>query len=51
MLIIWIDIWDIKSSSKAKGLINRCFNVERYIVTIQGANMNPSIPQYKNCWK
>ena len=32
--IIWIDIWDVQSSSKAKMLINRCFNVGRYIVTI-----------------
>ena len=32
-------------------LINRCFNVGNYIVTIWGANMNPGIPQCKNCWK
>jgi len=50
MLIIWIDIWDIQSGSKAKSLINRCFNVERFITTIQGANINPGIPQCKNCW-
>ena len=47
--IIWIDIWDIQSRSKAKSLINQCFNVRRYITTIRGANMNPSIPQCKNC--
>ena len=51
MSIVWIDIWDVQSSSKAKMLINRCFNVGRYIVTIQGANMNPGVPQCKNCWK
>jgi len=27
MAIIWIDIWDIQSSTNAKILINRCFNV------------------------
>jgi len=32
-------------------LINRCFNVGQYIVTIRGANMNPGVLQYKNCWK
>ena len=32
-------------------LINRCFNVGRYIMTIRGANMNPGAPQCKNCWK
>ena len=47
--IIWIDIWNIQSGSKVKGLINRCFNVGRYITTIWGANMNPGIPQCKNC--
>jgi len=31
--------------------INRCFNVGSYIATIQGMNRNPSVPQYKNCWK
>ena len=28
--IIWLDIWDVQSSSKAKELINRCFNVGNY---------------------
>ena len=32
--IVWIDIWDIQSSSNAKILINRCFNVGWYIMTI-----------------
>jgi len=51
MSIIWIDIWDIQSGSRAKGLINRCFNVGRYITTIRGTNINPGVPQCKNCWK
>jgi len=34
MSIIWIDIWDVQSGVKAKGLINRYFNVGRYIATI-----------------
>ena len=51
MLIIWIDIWDVQSGSKAKSLINRCFNVGRFIATIQEANMNPGVPQCKNCWR
>ena len=51
MSIVWIDIWDIQSGSNAKMLINRCFNIRSYITTIQGANMNPGIPQCKNCWK
>ena len=51
ILIVWIDIWNIQSGSNAKMLINRCFNVGKYIITIQGANMNPSVLQCKNCWK
>ena len=51
MAIVWIDIWDMQSGSSAKMLINRCFNVGNYIATIRGANMNPSVPQCKNCWK
>ena len=27
MAIIWIDIWNIQSSTNAKILINKCFNV------------------------
>ena len=34
MAIIWLDIWNVQSGSKAKGLINRCFNVDNYIATI-----------------
>jgi len=51
MSIVWIDIWDVQSGSNAKMLINRCFNIGRYIATICGANMNPGVPQCKNCWK
>jgi len=43
MAIIWLDIWNTQSSNRAKGLINRCFNVRSYIVTIQGANINLGI--------
>jgi len=45
--IIWLDL----CRSKAKGLINRCFNIRGYIATIRGVNMNPEVLQYKNCWK
>ena len=51
MLIVWIDIWDFQSGKKAKCLINWCFNFGGYIVTIHGANMNPEVPQCKNCWR
>ena len=51
MTIIWLNIWDIQSRSRAKGLINRCFNIKSYIATICDANMNPSVPQCKNYWK
>jgi len=51
MAIVWVDIWDAQSGFKAKNLINRFFNVESYIVIIYDANMNPGVPQCKNCWK
>ena len=51
MVIVWIDIWDAQSGVKSKGLINQCFNVRRYIVMVRMANVNPGIPQCKNCWK
>ena len=51
MAIIWINIWNVQSGSKVKRLINRCFNIESFIATIRGANMNLGIPQYKNCWR
>ena len=49
MVIIWLNIWDIKSGNNAKGLINRCFNVRSYTVTIYGVNMNPGVLYCKNC--
>jgi len=51
MVIVWIGIWDAQSSAKAKDLVNRCFNVGRFIATIRKANANPSVPQYKNYWR
>ena len=49
MSIIWI--WDMQSSTKAKSLINKRFNVGSFIATIYGANMNSRVLQCKNCWK
>ena len=43
MSIIWINIWNVQSRSRAKELINQCFNIERYIVTIRRANMNSGV--------
>jgi len=51
MTIVWLDIWDVQSGSKTKGLINRCFNVGNNIITIKGENINPGILQCKNCLK
>jgi len=51
MSIVWINIWDHQSGNKAKCLINRCFNISRYITTIKGVNMNLGVSQCKNCWK
>ena len=51
MAIVWLDIWDVQSRKNTKILINRCFNVGNYIATIRGTNMNPGVPQCKNCWK
>ena len=51
MTIVWINIWNVQSGKNAKMLINRCFNIGNFIVTIRGANMNPGVPWCKNCWK
>jgi len=34
IVIVWIDIWDSQSSTTAKTLINRCFNVSSFVTTI-----------------
>ena len=51
MAIIWLNIWDVQSGSKAKGLINQYFNVESFIATVRGVNMNSRVLQCKNYWK
>ena len=35
MVVIWINIWNAQSNPKAKSLINRYFNIESHIMTIQ----------------
>ena len=42
MVVIWIDIWNAQSREKAKCLIDKCFNISSYIVTVRGVNMKPS---------
>ena len=49
MAVIWVDIWNSQNGTKAKCLINRCFNISYYITTIRETNMNSGIPQCKNC--
>ena len=49
--VVWVDIWDSQSGSCAKNIINRQFNVGRFIATVCRTNMNPGVPQCKNCWK
>ena len=49
MSIVQMNIQNVQSGSKIKSLINQCFNVGNYITTIKGTNMNPGVPQYKNC--
>jgi len=51
MVIVWIDIWDSQNGASAKKIINQSLNVGSFIATIRGANMNPGVPQCKNCWK
>ena len=51
MAIIWINIWDIQNSSKAKSIINQWFNMGSFITIVHGANMNLGVLQCKNCWK
>ena len=49
--VIWIDVWNTQSRKNSKILINRYFNIRKHITTIHEVNMNPGVPQYKNCWK
>ena len=49
--IIWINIWNSQSGSKAKNLINRCFNIGSNITMIWNMNMNSGVLQWKNCWR
>ena len=49
--VVWMDIWDSQSGSCTKNIINCWFNVGQFIATVCRTNMNPGVPQYKNCWK
>ena len=51
MVIIWINIQDSQSSTSAKMLISHYFNIGSYIATIQDADINSDVLQYKNCQK
>ena len=51
MFIVQMDIQDVQSGSKAKELINQCFNIGNHIATIRDINMNPGVLQCKNCWR
>jgi len=47
--VIWVVIWNSQNSTKAKKLINRCFNIGCNITTVRGTNINLGVPQCKNC--
>ena len=44
IVVVWVDIWDSQSSSLAKNIINCCFNIGQFVVTICGTNMSLDIP-------
>ena len=41
--MIWVDIWNLQNGTKAKCLINRCFNLDYYIAIIKETNMKPYV--------
>ena len=43
MAVVWVDIWDSQSGSSAKNIINRYFNIGRFITTIKDTNINPGV--------
>ena len=49
MAIVWINIWNTQNGSNTKKVINHWFNISSYIAIVCGANMNPEVPQCKNC--
>ena len=49
--VVWVDIWNYQSGSCIKNIINQRFNIGQFIMTICETNMNPGVPQCKNCWK
>lgn len=51
LAIIWVNIWDSQNSSIVKSIVNQYFNIRKFITTICRTNVNPGVPQYKNCWK
>jgi len=51
MAIVWINIWDNQNGNNIKKIINRRFNIGNIVAMVRAANMNPGVPQYKNCWK
>ena len=51
LAIIWIDIWNSQSGSKAKSIINCHFNISRFIATIHSTSVSLGVPQCKNCCK
>jgi len=48
MVIVWVNIWDSQNDTNVKCLVNRCLNIEQYIVMIRGTNINSNVSQYKN---
>ena len=46
-----MDIWDSQSGFCVKNIINRWFNIRWFIATIHRTNINPGVPQCRNCWK
>ena len=47
--VVWIDKWDTQNGNNAKKIINRRFNVGSVIMMVRDTNMNPGVPQCKNC--
>ena len=43
MAIVCVNIWDSQNDTNPKCLINRCLNIEQYIIMMRGTNINSNI--------
>ncbi|EKM74507.1 hypothetical protein AGABI1DRAFT_15701, partial [Agaricus bisporus var. burnettii JB137-S8] len=51
MAVAFVDVWDSKSGSRTKDLVNKVYHIQGKLIKVEYAQQREFVPQCQKCWK